>query len=89
MLGRKKKREVHSKDMVLAEGIYLKTPKMQIGNIVYSCFLRSVIAFLLVLGSVGGFLSALQLSYNYLVVIVAYMLLSLYFSFLYALPKFL
>lgn len=89
MFGRKKKREVHSKDMVLAEGIYLKTPKMQIGNIVYSCFLRSVIAFLLVLGSVGGFLSALQLSYNYLVVIVAYMLLSLYFSFLYALPKFL
>lgn len=89
MFGRKKKEEMHKEDLLLAQGIYLKAPQMQIGNIVYSCFLRSLVAFLLVLGSVGGFLSALDLSYNYLLVIVAYMLLSLYFSFLYALPKFL
>ena len=89
MFGRKKKEQVHKDDYMLAEGIYLKSPEMQIGNIVYSCFLRSLIAFFLVLGSVGGFLSALDLSYNYVIVIVAYMLLSLYFSFLYALSKFL
>lgn len=89
MFGRKKKEQVHKDDYMLAEGIYLKSPEMKIGNIVYSCFLRSLIAFFLVLGSVGGFFSALDLSYNYVIVIVAYMLLSLYFSFLYALSKFL
>lgn len=88
MFGRKKKEQVHKEDLQLAEGIYLKPPVMQIGSIIYSCFLRSLIAFLLVLGSVGGFLSALDISYNYVMVIVAYMVLSLYFSFLYALPKF-
>lgn len=88
MFGRKKKEQVHKEDYMLAEGIYLRPPVMNIGNIVYSCFLRSLIAFFLVLGSVGGFLSALDLSYNYVIVIIAYLLLSLYFSFLYALSKF-
>lgn len=88
MFGRKKKEKMHKEDLQIAEGIYLKPPVMKIGNILYSCFLRSLIAFFLVLGSVGGFLSALDISYNYVMVIVAYMVLSLYFSFLYALPKF-
>lgn len=88
MFGRKKKEQVHKEDLQIAEGIYLKPPVMQIGSILFSCFLRSLIAFFLVLGSVGGFLSALNISYNYVMVIVAYMVLSLYFSFLYALPKF-
>ena len=40
MFGRKKKEQVHKDDYMLAEGIYLKSPEMKIGNIVYSCFLR-------------------------------------------------
>lgn len=85
---KKKKEELHKGDIFLAKGIYLKQPVMNNGNIIMNCFLRSLIVFLLVLGSVGGFLSAFEISYNYLLVIVLYLILSMYFSFLYALPKF-
>lgn len=87
MFGRKKKEQLHKEDLLLADGAYLRTPEIKIGNIVYSCFLRALIAFFLVLGAIGGFLSAMDISYNYVMVIVAYLILSLYFSFLYALPK--
>ena len=85
---RKKKEEVHKGDIFLAKGIYLEKPMMNNGNIILNCFLRSLIVFLLVLGSIGGFLSAFDISYNYLLVIVIYLMISMYFSFLYALPRF-
>ncbi|MGN0154674.1 MAG: transglutaminase domain-containing protein [Lachnospiraceae bacterium] len=85
---KKKKEEVHKDDLLLAKGIYLKQPDMKHGNIILNCFLRSMIVFLLVFGSLGGFLSAFEISYNYVMVIVAYLLLSMYFSFLYSTPKF-
>lgn len=85
---KKKKEEVHKGDIFLAKGIYLEKPMMDNGNIIFNCFLRSLIVFLLVLGSIGGFLSAIELSYNYLLVITVFLILSMYFSFLYALPKF-
>lgn len=89
MLFRKKKKdEPHKGDIFLAKGIYLKPPMMNNGHIVMNCFLRSLIVFLLVFGSVGGFLSAFDISYNYLLVIVMYLVLSMYFSFLYAASKF-
>ena len=88
MLFRKrKKEELHKGDIFLAKGIYLKKPQLQNGNIVFNCFLRSLIVFLLVFGSVGGFLSAFDISYNIGLVVVFYLLLSTYFSFLYATSK--
>lgn len=88
MLGKKKKKTEHNEDVLLAKGIYLQQPVMDNGHIIYNCLLRSLIVFLLVFGSVGGFLSAFQISYNYILVIVFYLLLSMYFSFLYAASKF-
>lgn len=88
MLFRKrKKEELHKGDIFLAKGIYLKKPALQNGNIVFNCFLRSLIVFLLVFGSIGGFLSAFKISCNIGLVVVFYLLLSTYFSFLYAAPK--
>ena len=84
---KKKKEELHKGDVFLAKGIYLKQPSMENGNIVLNCFLRCLIVFLLVFGSVGGFLSAFDISYNYVLVIVSYLMLSMYFSFLYASSK--
>ncbi len=88
MFGKKKKKTEHNEDVLLAKGIYLQQPVMDNGHIIYNCLLRSLIVFLLVFGSVGGFLSAFQISYNYILVIVFYLLLSMYFSFLYAASKF-
>ncbi|MCM1180210.1 MAG: transglutaminase-like domain-containing protein [Clostridium sp.] len=84
---KKKKEELHKGDIFLAKGIYLKKPEIQNGNVVVNCFLRSLIVFLLVFGSVGGFLSAFDISYNIGLVVVFYLLLSTYFSFLYATSK--
>ena len=84
---KKKKEEPHSGDIFLAKGIYLEKPELQNGNIVLNCFLRSLIVFLLVMGSIGGFLSAFGITYNIGLVITFYLLLSMYFSFLYASPK--
>lgn len=86
---RKKKDELHKGDIFLAKGIYLKQPAMDNGHIIFNCFLRCLIVFLLVFGSIGGFLSAFQISYNYLLVILFYLVLSMYFSFLYSTSKFL
>lgn len=72
----------------MAEGIYLKPPVMNNGRLVFNCFLRALIVFLLVFGSIGGFLSAFDISYNYLLVVGMYLILSMYFSFLYAASKF-
>ncbi|MCM1498425.1 MAG: transglutaminase-like domain-containing protein [Clostridium sp.] len=88
MFFKKKKDEPHKGDTCLAKGIYLHQPIMNNGNIVFNCFMRSLIVFLLVFGSVGGFLSAFNISYNYLLVIFFYLILSMYFSFLYASRKF-
>ena len=84
---KKKKEELHKGDMFLAKGIYLKQPVMDNGRNILNCFLRSIIVFLLVFGSVGGFLSAFSVSYNYMMVILAYTILSMYFSFLYSTSK--
>lgn len=84
---KKKKEELHKGDIFLAKGIYLKKPELANGNIVMNCFLRSLIVFLLVFGSIGGFLSAFGIAYNTMLVIICYLLLSTYFSFLYAAPK--
>lgn len=85
---RNKKEEPHKGDIFLANGIYIKQPTMNNGHLVINCFLRALIVFLLVFGAIGGFLSAFQISYNYLLVIVMFLILSMYFSFLYAASKF-
>lgn len=87
MLFRRKKEQPHKEDVFLAKGIWLKKPVMDNGHIILNCFLRSLIVFLLVFGTVGGFLSAFQISYNYALVIFFYLILSMYFSFLYASSK--
>lgn len=87
LFGRKKKEEIHKGDIFLAKGIYLKKPNMKNGSIILNCFLRSLIVFSLAIGSIGGFLSAFDISYNIVMVAVAYLLLSLYFAFLYASSK--
>lgn len=84
---KKKKEELHKGDIFLAKGIYLKQPLMENGSIFQNCFLRCLIVFLLVFGSIGGFLSAFRISYHYPLVIVFYLILSMYFSFLYASSK--
>lgn len=88
LFGKKKKEEPHKGDVLLAKGIYLKKPVMDNGNAVLNCFLRGFIVFLLTFGSIGGFLSAFSMSYNYIMVIVAYLGLAMFFSWLYSLPKF-
>lgn len=88
MLFRNRKREEpHKGDILLARGIYLKKPAMDNGKVLINCFLRSVIIFLLAFGCAGGFLSSFSISYNYVLVMAAYMLLSLYFSLLYSTSK--
>lgn len=89
LFNRKKKKEMNKGDIFLARGMYLRQPAMDNGNIIFNCFLRCLIVFLLVFGSIGGFLSAFQISYNYLLVILFYLILSMYFSFLYATSRFL
>lgn len=89
LFGRKKKEELHKGDVFLAKGIYLRQPVMSNGNTILNCFLRSIIVFLLTFGSLGGFLSAFSVSYNYILVVVLYLGLALFFSWLYALPNFL
>lgn len=88
LFGRKKKEELHKGDVFLAKGIYLKQPVMDNGNVLLNCFLRCVITFLLAFGSVGGFLSAFSISYNYLLVMVVCLGLAMFFSWLYSLPNF-
>ena len=88
MLFRKKKDELHKGDVFLAKGIYLKQPVMENGNRILNCFLRCIIVFLITFGSLGGFLSAFGISYNYILVIAIYLGLALFFSWLYSLPKF-
>ncbi len=88
LFGRKKKEEPHKGDVVFAKGIYLKEPVMNNGNNVLNCFLRGLILFLLTFGSLGGFLSAFSISYNYIMVIVTYLVLAMFFAWLYSLPKF-
>ena len=85
---RKKKDDIHKGDLLVTDGIYLKQANMHNGNLILNCFLRALIVFFLVLGSIGGFLSAFSISYNYILVIIVYLLLSMYFSFLYAASKF-
>jgi len=85
---RKKKDESHKGDIFLAKGIYLKQPMMANGNRLLNCFLRCVVVFLLTFGSIGGFLSAFSLSYNYILVIIMYLGLAFFFSWLYSLPNF-
>ncbi len=85
MFGLKKKTEdVHKGDLLITDGMYLKQATMNNGHIVLNCFLRALIVFFLVLGSIGGFLSAFDINYNFLMVIIVFLLLSMYFSFLYA-----
>lgn len=84
---RNKKEEPHKGDIALAKGIYLKVPVMENGSTILNSFLRSLIVFLLVFGSLGGFLSAFDISYHYPLVISFYLVLSMYFSFLYATSK--
>ena len=88
--GRKKKKEdeVHKGDLQVADGIYLKQATMKNGNIIVNCFLRALIVFALVLGSTGGFLSAFDISFNPVMVVGIFLILSMYFSFLYAASKF-
>ncbi|MBE5942600.1 MAG: transglutaminase domain-containing protein [Lachnospiraceae bacterium] len=86
--GRNKKGELHKGDVFLAKGIYLKQPVMKNGNVLMNCFLRAFVVFLLTYGSIGAFLSAFSIAYNALLVICIYLWLSVYFSWLYTLPKF-
>jgi len=88
LFGRRKKEEIHKGDVMFAKGIYLKEPVMNNGNNVLNCFLRGLILFLLTFGSLGGFLSAFSISYNYIMVIVTYLVLAMFFAWLYSLPKF-
>lgn len=85
---RKKENEEHKGDLLVADGIYLKQATMKNGHIVLNCFLRALIVFFLVFGSIGGFLSAFDIDYNYIMVIAVFLILSMYFSFLYASSKF-
>lgn len=87
LFGKKKKEELHKGDVLLARGIYLKQPAMDNGKILVNCFFRSVIVFMLSFGCVGSFLSSFSISYNYILVIICFSLLSLYFSFLYSTSK--
>ncbi len=87
IFGRKKKEQPHKGDVFLAKGVYLKKPAMDNGRVLLNCFLRSLIVFMLTFGSLGGFLSSFSISYNYVLVIVSYILLSMYFSFLYSTSK--
>lgn len=88
LFGRKKKEELHKGDVFLTKGIYLKQPVMDNGNVILNCFWRCVITFLLAFGSVGGFLSAFSISYNYILVMIVCLGLAMFFSWLYSLPNF-
>ncbi|MCR5700639.1 MAG: hypothetical protein K6G76_00660 [Lachnospiraceae bacterium] len=85
---RKKKEDVHKDDFMMASGMYLGKADIKNGHIVLNCFLRALIVFFLVLGTIGGFLSAFDIPCNYLIVISVFLILSMYFSFLYATTRF-
>ncbi len=87
MFFQKKKEKPHKGDILLAKGIYLKQPAMKNGSVLKNCFLRSIIVFSLTFGTIGGFLSAFHISYNFLLVVFFYILFALYFSFLYSTAK--
>lgn len=84
IFGKKKKEEIHRGDVFLAKGIYLKKPDMDNGHVLLNAFLRSLIVFLLVFGSLGCFLSSFDIAYNFVMVFVVFMALSMYFSMLYS-----
>ncbi|MBE5924267.1 MAG: hypothetical protein E7271_07355 [Lachnospiraceae bacterium] len=85
---RKKKEDVHKDDFMMTKGMYLGKADIKNGHIILNCFLRALIVFFLVLGMIGGFLSAFDITCNYLIVITVFLLLSMYFSFLYATTRF-
>lgn len=87
LLGRKEKDELHKEDVKLARGIYLQQPVLNNGHKLWNAFLRCMIVFLLTSGAIGSFLSAFLINYNYVMVLVAYLCMSLFFSWLYSLSN--
>lgn len=87
LLRRKKKNELHRGDVRLAEGIYLKQPVLDNGPKLWNAFLRCLVIFLLTSGAIGCFLSAFMMNYNYVLVLVAYLCMSMFFSWLYSLSN--
>ncbi len=87
MFKKNKKQKKHKEDVCLMKGMYLKEDKVSTKQILFTGCLRSLIVFCVVFGSVGGFLSAFNIEYNYLLVVFFYLLLSVYASILYTAPK--
>lgn len=83
----KKKGELYKGNIYLVKGIYLKEPFFDHGSVWGNAFLRAIILFFLTMGSIGNFLSAFDISYNLLLVAVAYLFLATYFSVLYSFSK--
>lgn len=84
----RRKKENKELSVMLSGGLYLERPRnAQWQRPLFSCLPKGVLNFLVVFGSLGGFISAFDMECNYLIPAIVLFLSAMYFSSLFALKK--
>lgn len=79
-----RKKKKGSGEKMIAAGLYLKPAEAGRKTVLFQCFTKGILVFLVVFGSLGGFLSALHLDFHVPVVAGLLLFCALYFSGLFA-----
>lgn len=86
MFGRKKKEQ--EKEIRLCKGVVLEFPyEPGKQNALFWCFPKGILVFLIVFGSLGGFISAFDMECNYVIPALVLLASALFFSGLFAFQK--
>ncbi len=84
----KRKKKDTDLNIELSEGLFLGRPgSVERQNSLFSCFPKGILCFLVVFGSLGGFISAYDMECNYVVPGIVLFLAAMYFSGLFAFRK--
>lgn len=84
----RRKKEKKELNVSLSGGLYLERPRnARCQRPLFSCLPKGVLNFLVVFGSLGGFISAFDMECNYLIPAIVLFLSAMYFSSLFALKK--
>lgn len=84
----RRKKENKELNVSLSGGLYLERPRnARCQRPLFSCLPKGVLNFLVVFGSLGGFISAFDMECNYLIPAIVLFLSAMYFSSLFALKK--
>lgn len=84
----RKKKESAEWKMEIAEGVHIRRPRnTERQNALFSCVPKGILVFLVVFGSLGGFISAFDIECNYVIPGIVLLLCAIYFSGLFAFKK--